>query len=221
MGETMHQARQEAGEVARTMSSTGKERAGELASTAGEQAETVARDASEQAREVLGKSRAQLHAQASDQTARLASTLRDVGDQIRSMTRGEQAPDGAVTNVAGQIADTVSRTASRLDEGGIDGALDDVKRFARNHPVMFLAGALGAGFVLGRAMKSIDTGAVADAAKGERDEREDDMVAATGTQTGLETSQAESSAPAPVVPGPTTSPHPYSPAGVDQAEEMP
>lgn len=224
MSDTMHQARDEAGDAARSVGTTAKDRASDVATTAGEEVRTVAEDARTQAQHVINRSREQLRSQASEQSTRLASTLRDVAQQMRGMTRGEAPSEGPVTDVTASIADTVSRLASRLEQGGVDGAMSDVKRYARNHPGMFLAGALGAGFLIGRVVKSVDTKAIADAAKGARN---DDMVSGYGTQAGFSdvtppTALGASTPPPAYAPAtPTPSPSPYAAADVDSTSEIP
>jgi hypothetical protein len=142
-----------------------KDRAANVASTAGEEARAVARDATSHAREVVGETRQQLRRQADDQTQRLTGSLRQVSDQIRGMGEGRAAPSGMVADLTRQLADMTGSVASRLESGGLDSALDDVKRFARNRPALFLAAAAGTGFLVGRLMKAVDTHSVIDAAK--------------------------------------------------------
>ena len=47
-----------------------------------------------------------------------------------------------------------SSFASRLEDRGIEGVVDDVARFARRRPGVFLLAAAGAGFVVGRFVRS-------------------------------------------------------------------
>jgi len=164
--------------------STAKDKAVEVAGTAGEEAKAVARDAADHARSLLGETRDQLRSQASEQTERLSGTLRDVAEQLRAMVEGRAVAPGMVSDLASQFASTASRTASRLDDGGIDAALGDAKRFARNRPGTFLAVAVVAGFAAGRLLKAADTHALAQAAKPtpDADRRElDDASSIAGT----------------------------------------
>ena len=64
-----------------------------------------------------------------------------------------------------QAASSVHRMAQTLDEKGPSGVVADVKTFARKRPGLFVLGALGAGVVAGRLIRSLDIGAVAEAAK--------------------------------------------------------
>jgi hypothetical protein len=77
--------------------------------------------------------------------------------------------------------------ADRFEQRGIDGVLTDVKHFARRHPAQFVLGAAAAGFVVGRLVRNVDTGAIAhemttgqpDA--GVNDESVIDLTGAEGT----------------------------------------
>jgi hypothetical protein len=122
-------------------------------------------DAAAHARQLVDETRGQLRTQASEQTDRLTGTLRDIAGQLRSMAEGKGATTGVVGDVTSQLASTAQRAAGRLDEGGLDAMMADVKRFARNRPGVFIAAAVGAGFVAGRLIKAADTHALIDAAK--------------------------------------------------------
>jgi hypothetical protein len=154
-----------AAEAATEVASTAKENAASVATTAGQEAKTVARDAATHARELVDETRSQLRSQAQDQTQRLTTTLRDVAEQLRSMVEGRAPASGVVGDVTSQLADKASHFATRLDQGGFDNAMADVKRFARNRPGTFLAVAAGAGFLAGRMLKSADTHSLMEAVK--------------------------------------------------------
>jgi hypothetical protein len=217
MSDTMRDASSGAADTARAVGTTAKERAGDVATTTSEEAKAVAEDAREQARRLVDQSREQLRAQASDQTTRLAGTLRDIGDQLHDMARGEGAPQGFVSDVTNQLAATAHRTSARLEVDGLDGAIADVKRFARNRPGVFLLGALGAGFAIGRLAKAVDTRAIVDAAKGE-DER-----SAYTSSMGYRTAPGAVIADTPpeALGATTPPPSPYSTADVDLTTEVP
>jgi hypothetical protein len=152
-------------DAAAEVATTAKEQAGAVAETSKEELKTVARDAKEQARDVLGQSREQLRGQANEQARRLSETLTDVSRQLSGMARGESAPQGLVADVTNQLASSAEQLGQRLQTGGLEGALDDVKRFARQRPGVFLAAALGSGIVVGRLLRSVDTHALLEAAK--------------------------------------------------------
>jgi uncharacterized protein YjbJ (UPF0337 family) len=154
-------AKDKASEVA----GTARDETRDVASTAKEEASGVVQDAKGQARRIAGESREQLRQQATDQAHRLAQSIRDVGDQLHGMASGGRAPSGLVADVTQQASSSAHRMAQKLDQRGIDGVMSDVKRFARERPLVFIAGALGAGVLAGRLFRSLDTSAIAQAAK--------------------------------------------------------
>jgi hypothetical protein len=168
---------------ARGVATTAVEETKSVAGTAADEAKAVVQDATGQARYLADEARSRLRAELDDQSNRLAGTLGDVGRQLRSMSANADDPDSAVTRFAGQAADSVERFASRLEDGGVDRALDDVKRFARNQPTVFLLGALGAGFVVGRLLKAADLGQVMQGRDGDGNGQSDGRrgLSASGT----------------------------------------
>ena len=72
--------------------------------------------------------------------------LHDVGSQLTDMANAGQP--GPVSDVTRQLADKSRQVASRLEEGGVQGVGDDLRRFARRQPGLFLAAAGVAGFVV-------------------------------------------------------------------------
>jgi hypothetical protein len=151
---------------------TAVEQTKSAAGTAVDQTKAVADDAKRQARRLGQEARAQLRGQVEDQSARVARGLEDVGRQLATMADKTDDPDGTVSSYTRQAGEGVQRLAARLDDGGLDQMLDEMKRFARNRPGLFLLGALGAGFVVGRLLKAVDLGEVAKGGS------EDDEVAA-------------------------------------------
>lgn len=154
-------AREHANQVA----GTAKEQVSEVAGTAKEQARAVATDAKHEARKLVDTGRQQLRDEAGQQAERAVSSLRDLGEQLQRMATGQGQPEGPVADFARQAADRVQRLAGTIETKRPEELLDDVKRFARQRPGLFVLGALGAGFVAGRVLRSVDTSAIADAAK--------------------------------------------------------
>ena len=142
-----------AGDAAHSMADTAKDEGRAVMETAKGETARLASDA-----------RAELHKQGDAQTRRLAERVRDVGNQLEGVQRGE-APSGAVASVVSEAADRANRLAARLDSGGIEAVAADVKQFARRRPGVFLIGAFGLGIVAGRTLRNADTHALVDAAK--------------------------------------------------------
>jgi hypothetical protein len=138
-GDAASKARDTAG----TAKDAAMERASGVAGEARSEVGEVARDAREHASELTRQSKDQLRRQAMEQTERLSGSLRQASDQLRAMGQGRGAPSGVVSDLTNQLADVTGGMAGRLESGGLDGAIADVKRFARNRPAVFLAAAAG------------------------------------------------------------------------------
>ena len=160
---TAQQARQAAASVAEDASSHARD----VAQSVRSEARSVTRDAREQATDVLQSARSELRAQASEQAKNLSATLEDFGRQLGDMAGGGGDPESQMAQLARSAADTLSQRARSLEEQGIDGVLDDVKRFARNRPGAFLVSSLAVGFAIGRLAKHADLREIADHAKNE------------------------------------------------------
>jgi ElaB/YqjD/DUF883 family membrane-anchored ribosome-binding protein len=157
---------------ARNTAAQATEQAAEVASTAADAAGQVAHEAADQARQVGGVVReqvgeitsevatqgrhvvedgkAQLQEQARIQTDKLADALRRVGDQMSDMLEGRPPAEGAVHDYMEQASTKVGELATRVQERGFDGMVDDAQRFARRRPGVFLLGAAAAGVLVGR-----------------------------------------------------------------------
>jgi hypothetical protein len=151
-GDTKEAAR-EAGEVA----GTARRQAGGVARTGTQEVRSVAREASSQARRPLTDSGEELRTQANSQSARVAEGLRQIGRQLQQMAGAVDDQSSPVVHLASRTSATAGDLADRLDCGGIDGVIDDTRRFAGNRPGLFLAGAVGTGLVFGRLLKGVSS----------------------------------------------------------------
>ena len=164
MANTLQEDQSGASGTTSAAASTLVEKAGEVRSVASVEAREVARDAKYHARLVAHESRESFRSEASNQAARLATTLRDIGGQLQSMAESQMG-GGTAVDMSRQLAGGATRLADKLETGGVDATLADVKSFARRRPGVFLAAALGAGFVAGRLLKAADTQSLMEAAK--------------------------------------------------------
>jgi hypothetical protein len=109
------------------------------------------------------------HSGISEQAQHLADQQKDAGaDQIEGMAHAIHGAarelEGEMPVAAGYVHDAASRlqdAAQRLHERGIGELLNDVNNFARSQPTAFFGGAVLAGFMITRFLKS-------SAARGER-----------------------------------------------------
>jgi hypothetical protein len=161
----MTDTKEQAKEVASTAASQGREVAGtasegakQVASEAGQQAGELARQASDQAQELVRRTTGQVREQASKQTERAAGGLRNLSQQVQALSEGRQDEAGAVGDYARQVRSKLDEVAGRLEEGGFEGAVDDLQRFARRRPGLFLLGSAAAGFAVGRLVRGVQAG---------------------------------------------------------------
>ncbi len=116
--------------------------------SAAHEADRVGREARDQARNLWGQTREELTAQAATQQDRVASGLRDLSDQLRSMaSSGEESP---ARDLVEDVARRTGTAASWLEDREPGSVADEVRDFARRRPGAFLAVAAGLGVVAGR-----------------------------------------------------------------------
>jgi len=140
------QATSAAGDVAATATSGAKDVAGEAVT----QAKVVAGEARRQVDNVVDQTRRELSKQADERARQAAGGLRSLSAQVSALAEGRPADAGPLVGYLQDARWRVSGIADRLEEGGPQGLLDDVTDFARRRPVVFLAVAGAAGFVVGR-----------------------------------------------------------------------
>jgi hypothetical protein len=119
-----------------------------VAAVVGEEAQNVADQAKDQVRELMDETLAQVREQSRTQLDRLVGTLKGVSTDLESMT--SSADSGLAAQLTEQVAGRARGLSTHLDGREPADVLDDVRRFARRRPGLFLLGALGAGVVVGR-----------------------------------------------------------------------
>jgi hypothetical protein len=193
------------------VASTAVEGARDVVGEAKREVTDVARTATDEARRLFSEVSGEFRSQAGGQTDKLAEGLRTLSSQLQSAASGQPLDQGVVRDFASQAGSRVEQVAERLSSGGLEGVVDDVTRFARRRPGMFLASAAAAGFVAGRVLR----GAQADA-------KASSGVRSTGSQSlpaaaPLPTPDVTAVRPAPVVPDPLVP----EPTGVVVIDEGP
>ncbi len=144
---------------------TAVDKAAQLSHQTGEQAKAVAGTAVEQARQVggetlaragdlLGEAKDQARRQAETQTQRLAESLGRLRDQGRALAAGHPEEAGSLPDVAGQLVSRLDQVAERMGNRGFDGTVNDLQRFARRRPGLFLLGAAATGLAVGRLVRA-------------------------------------------------------------------
>ncbi len=128
---------------------TATEGARQVASEAAQQASDVGKEASAQARDLAQRAQSDLREQANARAQQAVQGLRDLGQQVRSLSEG-RPQEGLAADVARQVATRIDDVASRYEQRGVEGAVEDLRRFARQRPGLFLLGAAATGFVATR-----------------------------------------------------------------------
>lgn len=141
-------AKDEAGNIAGAATNA----VAEVAGTAKEQVGQVAGEAKNQLGALTSQAKVQVAEQAQIQTMKAAAGARGLADQLQALARGE-ATEGVASDIAKEISTRVQALATKLENSEPQDLLDEVRRYARNKPGMFLIAALTAGFVGGRLVK--------------------------------------------------------------------
>lgn len=127
--------------------------AGDVVETAAEKVAEVKQEATVQAKNLVTEATTQVRSQAETQTVRLAEGIAGIGDQLRALADGRPEEAESVRQYLQQGADKLGTVADRLQSQGLEGAIDDLQRFARRRPGVFLLGALGLGLGVGRVVR--------------------------------------------------------------------
>jgi hypothetical protein len=142
---TSQDAKDRAQETAAQATDEGKK----VADTAKTEVQNVAAEARAQASGLLDEAVTQVNDQSRTQRDRLVATLQTFGDDLEQMA-SQGGRSGPAPDLARQLAGTARGLSSQLDGREPAELLDEVRRFARRRPGMFLLGALTAGMVTGR-----------------------------------------------------------------------
>jgi hypothetical protein len=144
------------------------QRAGDVTGVVGEQAKQTVSEAGAQAKNLLDEGVHQLRGQARDGQQKLARGLRGVTDQLRKMS--DQTDDsGMAADLVRQATERTDQVASWLESREPGDLVDEARRFARQHPGTFLAGAALLGVLAGRLTRNVVASARDDGPAGQRD----------------------------------------------------
>lgn len=143
-------AKDKAGEV----SSTATGQAAQVASSAADQARRVTGEAVDQARSLVGTAMDSAWQQGEAQTGDIASAIGRLRDQTAALIEGRPEEAPTLAEHGRVVVDRLDQAVRRLETGGLQGAVDDVQRFARRRPMAFLVGAGLAGFATGRLVRA-------------------------------------------------------------------
>jgi hypothetical protein len=138
-------------ETPNTGTATAREMADQVKETAGQ----VADQAQQTAGQVVDQARQQVASRVAGQKDRAAEGLNSVAQALRQT--GEQLREQDQQNVTAYIdraASQVERISTYLQDNDLGQLVDDVERFARRQPALFLGGAFVLGLLGARFLKS-------------------------------------------------------------------
>ena len=130
----------------------------QVADVAKDEARQVASQAGEQARTVLTHATTELTHQVNTQQNRLAEIVKGLGDELGAIATGQPVPassQGFMSDLAAQGADRIEGVAKFLADKDSTEVLDELTRYARRRPGMFLMLAGLTGLVAGRVTRSL------------------------------------------------------------------
>jgi uncharacterized protein YjbJ (UPF0337 family) len=144
--------RSKAAVAAETARDTAKDEARNVAGTAKEQAGAVVGEARGQVRRIASQARQQATDRVRGQHDQLVGRLRGLADEFQEMGGDGDSPGKALVGDLGQRG---RRVADYLADRGPEGLVSELTDFARRRPFAFLAGAVAAGFLVGRLGKGV------------------------------------------------------------------
>jgi ElaB/YqjD/DUF883 family membrane-anchored ribosome-binding protein len=91
------------------------------------------------------------------QKHKVASRLGGVAQALHETAKNLQKQNAAVGRYADLAAERVDRVTQALNDRAIETLVEDAEDFARSQPILFIGGAMAAGFLLARVVRSGDT----------------------------------------------------------------
>ncbi|MCW2699040.1 MAG: hypothetical protein JWQ45_575 [Blastococcus sp.] len=145
------EAKDVAVDEARNVGQTAAQAGSQVAATATDQAREVVQETQRQAKDLLDQGRTQVKEQVVSQQQKAGQSLSSLAQELRALADGssEGAP-GPARDLLQQASTQVENFASMLQNREPAELLDDVRRFARRKPGLFLLGAAAAGVLAGR-----------------------------------------------------------------------
>lgn len=148
-GEMTSAAKQEGGAVAQSATQAGKEVVGAVS----ERTAAVADTAKQQLHTMVGQAKQEFRSQAESQGSQVVTGLRTLSDQVVALTEGRRDESGQLGSFVDDAQQRLQRYVGSLEDRGPQAIVDDVTRFARRRPGVFLLGAGVAGFAIGRLVR--------------------------------------------------------------------
>lgn len=128
---------------------------------------------------VLGTIQQRVTSRVDEQKNRAAAGLGGIADVIRNASDELRAENEALASYVDMASDQMRRFADHIRERGASEMIDDVNRFARRNPALFIGGALLVGLGVARFLKS--TASRSDVREYGNFSSVDPMTSGTGT----------------------------------------
>jgi hypothetical protein len=140
-----------AADEAKNVGQTAAQAGSQVASVATDQAKEVAYETQRQAKDLLDQGRTQVRSQVVSQQQKAGQGLSSLAQELRALADGSsQGAPGPARDLLQQASSSVESFASMLQNREPTELLDEVRRFARRKPGLFLLGAAAAGVLAGR-----------------------------------------------------------------------
>ena len=117
-------ARNEASNVASTAAGGARE----VADEAGAQAKAVAGEAKQQLDRLISQGRDEVRQQAEQRSSQAAGQLRTLSEQFSALVQGRPEAAGPLVGYASDLQSQLRRLATRMEQGGPQGVIEDVTR---------------------------------------------------------------------------------------------
>lgn len=140
-------------EEAASVAQDAKEGTRQVAETAKNEAQHVAGETQQQIKDLYRQLRSEITSQSSDQQKRASGGLRTLAEDLDGMA--QHSDSGIGGDLAQQLSGRTREIADWLENREPGDVLDEVKRYARQRPGAFLAGAAVLGLVAGRLTRGV------------------------------------------------------------------
>jgi ElaB/YqjD/DUF883 family membrane-anchored ribosome-binding protein len=163
-------------------SGSGSDTARETMSAATGEARHLATEAKERATSLFDRTRDDMSVQMREKSREAGAAMRSLAEEFGHLAAGRPEEARRAREYVEMAEQRLTQMANRLDYGGPDVVVDDIRQYARRHPGMFLAIAAGAGFGIARLTR---------AARSQQNEMKHGMSDMPSTPSDLSTLGAE------------------------------
>ncbi|HMN29460.1 MAG TPA: hypothetical protein PKE45_15020 [Caldilineaceae bacterium] len=131
---------------------------GEMTDQAKQQVGEMTDQAKQKAGETFDQVKQQAQAKLDQQKQQAADQLSGVAGALRQTSHNLETEHNQLAQYADSFAEQVDKMSNYLRERDLSELFNDVSQIAKRQPELFVAGALAAGFLLGRFLKSSGSG---------------------------------------------------------------